>query len=255
VTNARAAPGRRLRRSDLVVAALALIVFAVLVALGLWQVQRLQWKEALIATIEQRIGSPPRPLPEIEERFFEEGDVEYFPVTATGEFLHGGERHFFATWQGQSGFYVYTPLRLDDGQSVFVNRGFVPFDRKGPATRPQGQVDGEVTVTGLARNPVVAKPSFIIPENQPDKNLFYWKDIEAMAASADLPEGMQLVPFFIDADDAANPGGLPIGGVTMVSLPNNHLQYVITWFGLAAALAAVFIAWLWRGRSAGGVRP
>lgn len=245
--NTPAASGRRPRRGDLIVAALALVLFAVLIALGLWQVERLQWKEALIATIEQRIGSPPKPLPEIEERFFEEGDVEYFPVTATGEFLHGKERHFFATWQGQSGFYVYTPLQLNDGRAVFVNRGFVPFDRKEPASRPQGQVGGEVTVTGLARHPVAEKPSFIIPENQPDRNFFYWKDIETMAASADLPAGMQLVPFFIDANDAANPGGLPIGGVTQVNLPNNHLQYVITWFGLAAALAAVVVAWFWRG--------
>lgn len=238
-----------------ILAALALSVLAVLISLGFWQVQRLQWKEGLIATIEQRIASPPQPLTEIEERFYDHGDVDYFPVTATGEFLHGAERHFFATWRGESGFYVYTPLQLADGRAVFVNRGFVPYDRKEPATRPQGQMDGETTVTGLARNPLFEKPSFILPDNEPEKNLFYWKDIEAMAASADLPADAQLVPFFIDADDAANPGSLPIGGVTMVSLPNNHLQYVITWFGLAAALAAVAIAWFWRGRSSGGSRP
>lgn len=243
--NAR--PSAPASRGGLLLSALALAAFAVLLALGFWQVQRLHWKQDLIATIETRMSSPPQSLAQVENRFFETADVDYWPVQATGEFLHRSERHFFATWQGQSGYYVYTPLRLDDGRVVFVNRGFAPFDRKEAATRPQGQLSGKVTVAGLARNPVGEKPSFIVPDNQPEKNLFYWKDIEAMAASADLPPGTDVVPFFIDAGDAPNPGGLPQGGVTMVSLPNNHLQYAVTWFGLAAALAAVFIAW-WRKR-------
>lgn len=239
----RLSPSRR-RRGDVLVAALALAVFAVLIALGFWQVQRLQWKEALIATIEERVNAPPQPLSKIEERFFAEGDVDYFPVSATGEFLHEAERHFFATWQGQSGFYIYTPLQLADGRAIFVNRGFVPYDNKEPATRPQGQTGGEGTVNGLARNPLTEKPSFIVPDNQPQQNLFYWKDLEAMAASAGLPAGTQAVPFFLDADNAASNVGLPVGGVTMIGLPNSHLQYALTWFGLAGALAAVFVAWL-----------
>lgn len=237
------------RRALWLLSILALAVFVMLLALGFWQVQRLQWKEALLATIEERVASPPLSLEEIETRFYETADVEYRPVRATGEFLHGSERHFFATWQGQSGFYVYTPLRLQDGRAVFVNRGFVPYDRKEPSTRPQGQMGGEVTVTGLARNPLAEKPSFIVPDNQPEKNLFYWKDIEAMTAGAGLPPQTEMLPFFIDADDAANAGGLPVGGVTMIRLPNNHLQYAITWFGLAAALAAVFGAMLLRRRN------
>lgn len=241
-------------RSSWLLSVLALAAFAVLLALGFWQVQRLQWKEALIATIDARVNSAPQSLQEVEARFYETADVDYWPVSASGEFLHQAERHFFATWQGRSGFYVYTPLLLDDGRAVFVNRGFVPFDNKEPATRPQGQVGGEVTVTGLVRNPLAEKPSFIVPDNQPDRNIFYWKDIEVMAASADLPADTQVLPFFIDANDAANPGGLPQGGVTMISLPNSHLQYAVTWFGLAAALAAVFIAW-WRGRAAAATRP
>ncbi len=88
----------------------------------------------------------------------------------------------------------------------------------------------------------------MVPDNDPAKNIFYWKDIRAMTATAGLPTGAEVLPFFIDANDAPNPGGLPVGGVTMVDLPNNHLQYALTWYGLAAALMAVLGLWLWRSR-------
>jgi surfeit locus 1 family protein len=220
---------------------LGLVVFAVLLGLGTWQVQRLYWKEALLDTIGRRTHSAPQPLADIEREFAASHDVDYTPVTVTGTFLHQGERHFFATWEGDSGFNVYTPLQLDDGRFVLVNRGFVPYDLKDPAKRQKGEVAGKVTVTGLARNPLPGKPSMMLPDNDIAKNIFFWKDRDAMAASAGLPAGAVLVPFFIDADKTPNPGGLPVGGVTIIDLPNNHLQYAVTWYGLAAALAAVLI--------------
>jgi surfeit locus 1 family protein len=228
--------------------ALALAAFAVLVGLGLWQVERLQWKEGLIRQIDERIHAAPRPLAEIEELYRMAGDVDYVPVTAAGTFLHEGERHFLATWKGESGFYVYTPLRLADGRIVFVNRGFVPYAMKDPAKRRMGQVQGTVTVTGLARNALPGKPSSLVPDNDPDGNVFYWKDRDGMARSARLPATVEILPVFIDADAAPNPGGLPVGGVTMVEMPNNHLQYAVTWFGLAAALAGVTAMTLLRRR-------
>jgi surfeit locus 1 family protein len=234
------AGGRHGRRRG-VALAVGLVAFLVLIALGVWQVQRLHWKEGLLATIDQRMHSAPLPLSDVEQKFAETGDVDYMRVKATGTFFHGGERHFFTTWDGKPGFNVYTPLRLEDGRFVLVNRGFVPYDSKDPAKRPEGQISGEVTVTGLARNPLPQKPSIMLPDNEPAKNLFYWKDRDTMAASAGLPAGYSLVPIFIDADDTPNPGGLPIGGVTIVSLPNNHFQYALTWFGLAAALAVVLV--------------
>ncbi|MBL8581514.1 MAG: SURF1 family protein [Rhizobiaceae bacterium] len=226
----------------------AVLALAALLALGTWQVQRLQWKEALIADIEGRIHSAPMPLAQAEQIFAETGDVDYRPVKASGSFLHAGERHFFATHEGQSGFYVYTPLRLGDGRILFVNRGFVPYERKDPATRPEGQVEGQVEVVGLARNPLPGKPSFMVPENDPGKNLFYWKDMQAMAATAGLPQGTDVLPFFVDAFRSDVPGGIPVGGVTIVELPNNHLQYALTWYGLALALVGVLgIFYLRRG--------
>lgn len=222
------------------------ILFMILIGLGTWQVQRLHWKQDLLATIDARTHAEPLSLNEVELQYGRTGDVDYTPVTATGEFMHDAERHFFATWQGASGYYVYTPLRLETGRVVFVNRGFVPFDQKDPKTRQQGQVTGLQTIEGLARNPLPGKPSMMVPDNDPDKNIFYWKDLRAMAILSDLDVDRGVLPFFIDADARPNPGGLPRGGVTMINLPNSHLQYAITWYGLAAALAGVMGVMLYR---------
>lgn len=230
-------------------AVLSLVAFAVLIALGTWQVQRLHWKEALLASIEARTEAAPAPLEEIEALYDATGDVDYMPVRANGRFLHEGERHFLATWKGQSGFFIYTPFELADGRIIFVNRGFVHYEMKDASTRVQGQVEGEVQVTGLARNPLSERPSWVVPDNDPDKNVFYWKDRDGMARSAGLPAGAVILPIFIDADATPNPGGYPVGGVTLIEMPNNHMEYAITWYGLAVALAGVVAAWFWRRRN------
>ncbi|WP_054309024.1 SURF1 family protein [Mesorhizobium sp. 1M-11] len=230
---------------------LGLIAFLALIGLGTWQVERLAWKEGLIETIDRRMNATPVPLAEVEEQFAASGDVDYVAVTLNGTFLHQGERHFFTTWDGKTGYSVYTPLRLADGRFVFVNRGFVPYELKDPAKRAQGEIPGDVTVTGLARNPLPGKPSMMVPDNDIAKNIFYWKDRDAMAASAALPANAVVLPFFVDAGKTLNPGGLPVGGTTMVDLPNNHLQYALTWYGLAAALVGVVAVWLRKNRKAG----
>ena len=234
------------RLGTVVMLGLGLVALAVLLSLGTWQVQRLHWKEGILQAIDQRMHAAPVSLAEVEARFASTGDVDYVPVTVTGTFVHAGERHFFSTFEGASGFDVYTPLHLDDGRYLLVDRGFVPYEMKDAARRPQGQVAGRVTVTGLARNPLTQKPSRMIPDNDSVKNVFYWKDRDAMAATAGLPAGYRLVPFLLDADAAPNPGGLPVGGVTLIDLPNNHLQYAVTWYGLAAALVGVLFVWLRR---------
>jgi surfeit locus 1 family protein len=223
-----------------------LMAFVVLVALGTWQVQRLHWKEGLLATIRERMAMPPVELVPALKADPGLAKQEYRPVRVEGTFEHRFERHFLATYDGEPGFYVYTPLKLDDGGWLFVNRGFVPDGRQDPATRPQGQVSGRVAVTGLLRVELTGKPSSFVPDNETDKNIFFWKDLHAMAASSGLPAGAHVLPLFVDADKTPNPGGLPVGGVTIVDLPNNHLQYAITWYGLAAALVGVVFVWLRR---------
>jgi surfeit locus 1 family protein len=227
-----------------------LIALAILISLGTWQVERLHWKEGLIADIAARRGSAPVPLANIEQMLASGVDIEYRPVTVSGHYVHDKERHFFATWHGETGYFVYTPLQLSDGRYLFVNRGFVPYDNKEPETRIKGEVSGVQSVIGLARNKLAGKPSWLVPENDVAKNIFYWKDLDVMAASTGLDKG-SVVLFFVDADSTPNPGGLPVGGVTEIDLPNNHLQYAFTWYGLAAALVAVVaIAWFRKGGTA-----
>jgi surfeit locus 1 family protein len=228
---------------------LVLAALAILLALGTWQVERLHWKEGLLADIAARRSAPPVPIAEIEAIEKSGGDIEYRRVSISGTFDHSRERHFFATFEGRTGFYVYTPMALSDGRILLVNRGFVPYEMKEPATRKAGEVTGEQNITGYARSRLAAKPSFAVPDNDPAKNIFYWKDFGVMASSAGL-DASKLVPFFIDADASVkNPGGYPLGGVTQFDLPNSHLQYAVTWYGLAAALIAVVIGMRLRGRS------
>ena len=115
-----------------------LVALAILLSLGTWQVQRLHWKEALLADIAERRVAAPVPLADIEAMAARGGDIEYRPVTVSGVFANNRERHFFATWHGQTGYYIYTLLQLADGRFLFVNRGFVPYEAMEPEMRKQG---------------------------------------------------------------------------------------------------------------------
>jgi surfeit locus 1 family protein len=231
--------------------AFVLPALAVLVLLGNWQVQRLEWKEGLLATIQVRLDAAPVPAGEIARLVIDGGDIRYRPASASGTFDHANEQHFFATHKGASGYYVYTPLVMDYGRMLLVNRGFVPFDLKNPAARAEGQVEGPVTVTGLARERLGEKPSFIVPDNDVAGNIYYWKDWSAMVDQTGYGPGAVL-PFFLDADDTPNPGGWPVGGVTRIDLPNNHLQYAVTWYGLALVLVVVTGLFGWRRMRSSG---
>lgn len=237
-------------RPGILVSVLAALAFAVLIALGTWQVERLAWKEALLSTIAERMVAAPAPLDEVVAASAAGEAIEYRRVSVEGRFLHDREQFFFATHGGRSGFYVYTPLQRADGSLVLVNRGFVDMDLKDSARRQAGQVEGEVRVVGLARERLSGKPSSLVPDNDPTQNIFYWKDIEAMAENAGL-DRTKLVDVFIDADATPNPGGYPVGAVTIIDLPNNHLQYAVTWYGLALALAGVFVFRFFGRRPAG----
>ena len=234
-----------LRSTGFIVAAMA-IGIAVLSALGVWQLHRLAWKEALIARIESRIEQPPGTIGDLSRLWRETGDVAYVPTRVTGTFLHDGEMLFYTTYKGAVGWDVLTPMRLADGTILIVDRGFVPIDRADPATRGEGRPDGMVEIAGLARNPVNEKPNRFMPDNDPGKRQFYWKDIAALsrlaaasAKPADAGGESPVLPFLLDQSAPENPGGLPRVGTTIIAFPNNHLQYALTWFGLALALLGV----------------
>jgi surfeit locus 1 family protein len=226
---------------------------AVLLALGFWQLERRVWKEELIARVEARTMAPVVPIPgEDEWSGVSAGRDEYRRVTASGSFDHGREIHVYTVVSEQKGryagpgYWVLTPLRFASGAYVIVNRGFVPVDRREPASRREGQIAGPVTITGLLRMP--EQTNFFTPENDPARNGWYRRDPVEIARSLKLERA---APFTIDADATPNPGGLPQGGDTRLNFPNNHLQYAITWFGLALALTGVFGAFAWqhiRGR-------
>jgi surfeit locus 1 family protein len=211
---------------------------AILIALGTWQVQRLAWKTDLIATMDARLALPPANLSDL----LAAGTPEDFrPVRVNGTFLHDHEMYLAArSYQSQLGYHVVTPLLLDGGgpgsQAVLVDRGWVPVDRQKPESRAAGQLPGKVTVEGILRLP--AKPGTFTPDNRPDQNMWYWPDLPAMGAHAGLA---QVAPVLIEAGPEANPGGLPIGGQTRVNLPNDHLQYAITWYALAVTLVVIYL--------------
>ncbi|NDW06454.1 SURF1 family protein [Jiella pacifica] len=219
--------------------AFCLLGIAILFSLGTWQVERLFWKQSLMAEIEGRIHAEPIDLSTLERRFAAGEAVQYTPVTLTGRFLNAEERYFLSTFEGQAGWNVYVPLVTEAGDLVFVNRGFVPYDLRDPALRRAGQPSGDVTVTGLARVPPSEKPGYFTPDNEPAKDIFFWQDLPAMAAGVDLPEGTRLLPLFVDAGPGRAEGGWPVGGTTVVSLPNDHLQYAVTWYGIGLALVVM----------------
>lgn len=238
------------RTFGLVGSAIATVIaFAILVALGTWQMQRKAWKEGLLQQISERVKAPPVPVAAIMSNLTatlpEEYDPEYRHVTVTGRFLHDKEQYVWTPNPAAGmGYHVYTPLQLADGSVLWVNRGFVVDAQKDPQSRAPGQAAGDATVTGLVRKPAV--PSTFTPDNEPSKRLYYWRSLYEMQAAAFGAEGPRPLPFFVDADaEPANPGGAPRGGVTPIDLPNRHLEYALTWYGLAGTLLAVYAAFAW----------
>jgi surfeit locus 1 family protein len=218
-------------------------VVALLLALGIWQLQRLHWKEELIAQREAALAEVPVPLPHTAEAAEQ---MEFRPVIAEGVFLHDKEIFLAVAGSGGgAGFHVLTPLREASGRIVFVNRGFIPAELQDPAMRPAGQLAGSVRVGGLLRLPPAEKPGWFVPDNRPDLNQWFWIDLPAMTAADRL---LDVLPFYVEADATPNPGGWPRGGVTPLALPNNHLQYAVTWFSLAAVLIVIYLLYHWRNR-------
>lgn len=227
---------------SLVVPALCTALMAtLLVGLGIWQLHRLSWKEGILARIEARTKAPVQSLPlRGDWSALKPEDYEYRRVSLDGTFLDGKTALVFHNAPDGPGYLVMTPLRLKEGGTVIVNRGYVPSARKDVAVRPEGR-DQEAHVTGLMRQP--EPRNLFTPADDIDTGIFFTRDPLAIARFDHLSD---TAPFTVDADATPNESGWPRGGTTELAIPNNHLSYALTWFGLAAGLLGVFFSFAWK---------
>lgn len=208
-------------------------------ALGLWQIERRAWKHELIAAVDSRITASPVQAPGPDQwRSLSRQHDAYRHVTASGTYRHDQELLVQAVTERGGGFWVMTPL--DHGSyRIWVNRGFVPADKKAQASRAAGNPAGPVTVTGLLR--ITEPKGGFLRANDPAADRWFSRDIAAMSKARAVDRA---APYFIDADGKANMGGYPVGGLTVVSFNDHHMIYALTWFSLAALL--FYFAWrLW----------
>ena len=188
-------------------------MFAVLIGLGTWQLERLQWKEALIARMNANLTAPPLTLDAILN--LTDQQAQYRHVAITGHFENTKEAYAFGTDEdGKPILHVLTPLILADGRALIVDRGIVPQEKRNPETRPAGQREGMQHVTGIWRTPDPANPFTPKPDLQ--KRIWFARDVKAIAQL----DHLQLVaPVLVEADATPNPGSLPKGGQTVFHCP------------------------------------
>ncbi len=221
-------------------------VLLTLLALGFWQLERKHWKETLIATLHQRLSQLPVPLPAPAEwPRLDRQSAEFQRVSFTAQFP-GDEALVYTPGSRLSGiagagYWVLSPARLANGGTVVVSRGFVPDGQQSKA--PERALTGPLTGTGVLRWP--EERSIFMPADNPAKNLFYTRDPEAIAAAKNWGP---VAPFYVELQSPAPVLGQPRIGRLDPQLPNNHLQYALTWFGLAVGLVIVFLVYA-RGRS------
>jgi surfeit locus 1 family protein len=223
-------------------AAAALVAALGLAALGIWQLERRVWKHELLAAVDARIYAEPVAAPGPERwAAVNAKDDAYRRVAASGTFRHDRETLVQAVTERGAGFWVMTPLETPRF-TVLVNRGFVPKERRDAGTRAAGNVAGRVTVTGLLR--VTEPGGAFLRSNDPAADRWFSRDVAAIAKARELGRA---APYFIDADASPNPGGYPVGGLTIVRFRDHHMIYALTWFALAA-LSLFFASRLWRIR-------
>ncbi len=217
----------------------AILTF-ILIGLGVWQLQRLQWKLALIATMDRKMHAAPLPVDDARgEMLIQEPENEYARVTLRGRFDNKAEAYIFTTDPERgAAYHVLTPFRTDGGHTYLVDRGMVPVEKRDPASRPAGLIEGETSLVGIWRTPDA--PGAFTPAADWTHRIWFARDLKAIAAADRISLA---APVVIEADAAPVPGGWPRGGQTVVDLPNNHLSYAVTWFGLAAGLLGVYLAY------------
>ena len=212
------------------------ILFAILCGLGGWQLERLQWKLALIARVNGHMTAAPVSLDQVVA--MDADTAQYRRVTLTGHFDHGREAYVFTTDEGAPVYHVLTPFLTNNGRTLIVDRGEVPKDKLNPALRSAGNVAGETHITGVWRVPDA--PGVFTPAPDTAHRIWYARDLKGIAAADHLSLA---APVVVEADATPNPGGWPKGGQTVVTFRNAHLSYAVTWFGLALGLLGIWFAY------------
>jgi surfeit locus 1 family protein len=222
--------------------------------LGLWQVQRLEEKQALIATVADRLGDEPVPLP-AAERWAPEvdaGDYDYRPITVAGRYLPHDTVLVFTSLSSPKGelrgpgYWVMTPLALEAGGTIWINRGFIPDSARSEFAGGGTTEQGTVTLTGIGMPSERGGP-FTPAANEAERSEWV-RDVARLSLLAPgLPQ--PVAPVYLDLP-AGPPGAIPQGGETAVNFPNNHLGYALTWFGFAMLTPILLFFWLRRQRPA-----
>jgi surfeit locus 1 family protein len=217
-------------------------VLILCLGLSVWQLERREWKLGILETIARNQAADPVSFDELLKG--EPLAREYGRVKIAGTLLNDKEFHLAArNKRDEVGMQIITPLKTDDGRIVLFDRGWVPSPKKDPATRAAGQLSGHVELTGVVRRSQVHH--YFAPDNAPDRNVWFNLDVPVMRRMAGGAPDPKLDTFFLEADATPNPGGLPVGGQTHLDIPNDHLQYAITWFGIALALIGVYLSYHW----------
>lgn len=221
---------------------ISLPILVLSLALGVWQVERREWKKDILDRIAINQAAPPLTLDELLR-----GNPlrhEYGWVKLAGTFDH--DREFFLaarSLKNKVGLQVVTPFKTDDGKVVLLDRGWIPQEKKAAGARAAGQIAGRVELKGIVRRNQERRQ--FAPENVPDKNVWFHVDVPLMRRMAGAPPDANLDTFFLEADTAPNPGGVPVGGQTRLEIPNDHLKYAITWFLIALTLVGVYLVYHW----------
>lgn len=228
------------RKGVLVPTLAVLAAFAVLAALGQWQLSRKVWKENLIDAMTQRLAAAPQELPPPEQwNTLTPDNAEFRRVKLRGEYLPVRDTYAYVAGSAlrndikEPGYFVFRPLKLANGKVVTINRGYVPLEYM--EQTPAGVAD----VTGYIRFP--EKAPLFVSESSSNGDTWFVRDPLAMAKARGWGE---VAPFYIDQELPVPAGGMPRPSALAVTLRNDHLGYALTWFGLAAVLAGVFLAWL-----------
>ena len=212
-----------------------LFALAILLTLGTWQLQRRAEKHQMLAQIASRQAAPPAPI----EILLPTGDYAAFrKATATGQFDHAREAYVFAarTDRGptQPGFKIITPFKLVSGDTILVDRGWVSNAHRDPQTRQQGQPLAQIEIEGVLQRP--AKPSAFTPLPDRTHRIVYARDSLAIAKALAIT---LKTPLIFEATSHSAGGPEPLASIT--TIPDNHLSYAITWYGLAIVLIVIYL--------------